>query len=412
VAHALAITLAVQLFAGAPRAEGKAVDDAVARWLAEEPQRFGALLKDPARFRLQILVAEVIAARGGARLERHGFRVDAEYFYPASAIKLCAAAAALAKLGDLRRDSGRELGPQTPLWFGPLTPGQSAAGSDARNPDGGRLTFDFLLRAALTVSDNDTFNRLYDFVGQDELNERMWRAGLSSVRLRHRLEIALSEDENRRAPAVELRPEKQAPLRLPARSSALELEVPKVPGLLVGTAHVEGERRLEGPKDFSRKSRIALADLQNLLVAVLRPDIPAGVELGLTPSDRRILARALGGSAKDLGSPAFVGEDFAEARFRPALSGVARVLGRARVDAFGKSGLAFGFQVENAYFVDKGTGRSFFLAAAIYANADGVVGDGLYDYDSVSRPFLADLGEVVARRLWRGAPDRTSTTQK
>ncbi len=382
------------------------MDDVVlTRWLAAEPQRFGALLKDPARYRVQILVAEVVTGRDGARLERHGFRVDAEYFYPASAIKLCAAVAALGKLGELRRHSGRALGPETSLWFGPLTTVQSAATGDTRNPDGGRLTLDFLLRAALIVSDNDAFNRLYDFVGQDGLNERMWRAGLPSVRLRHRLEIALSDEENRRAPAVELRPEGQAALRLPERSSALELEVPKVSGLLVGAAHVEGEQRLGGPKDFSRKNRIALADLQRLLVAVLRPDIPVGVELGLTASDREVLKRALGGSAEDLGSPSFSSGDFAEAMIRPALPGVARVVGRARLDAFGKSGLAFGFQIENAYFVDKGTGRSFFLAAAIYANADGVVGDGIYDYDSVSRPFLAALGELVARRLWRVRPN-------
>lgn len=396
VVHSLATALAA-FIAGSARAQGAAVNDDLASWLAQEPERFGRFLEDPKRFRLQVLVGEVRggAGKGRAHLVRHGFRVDAEYFYPASAVKLCAAAAALEKWGELSDEAGRGLNMMTPVCFGPLSP---AYPGDPRSPDGGPLTLDFLLRAALIVSDNDAFNRLYDFVGRDELNQRMWRAGAATARIRHRLDVALSEDENRRTPAVELK-SSGAPVRLPEVEGALALEAPRLPGLRVGAARIEGERRVEGPKDFSRKNRISLLDLQNLLAAALRPDLGAGVELRLSPDCRSALARALCGSAGDLRSSTFEGEEFSEARFRPALQGVARVLPRARIEAFGKSGLAYGFQVENAYFADRATGRAFFLAAAIYADADGVVGDGVYDYDSVSRPFLADLGELAARRL-------------
>lgn len=400
VARPLATALAALAVAGSARAQAGAVEEDVASWLAQEPGRFGRLLEAPERTRLQVLIGEVRGGRRpGARLVRHGFRVDAEYFYPASAVKLCAAAAALEKLGELSEGRGRALGLETPLWFGPLSPAYPGGDRDPRNLEGGRLTLDFALRAALIVSDNPAFNRLYDFVGRDELNRRMWRAGLSSARLWHRLDLPLSEDENRRAPAVELRPPSGVPLRLPEREGELALETARVPGLRVGAAHVEGDQRVEGPKDFSRKNRVSLFDLQNLLAAALRPDLAAGAELRLPAALRQALSRALGGSARDLGSPAFEGTDFAEARFRPALQGVVRALPRARIRAWGKSGLAYGFQVENAYFEDVKTGRALFLAAAIYADADEVVGDGVYDYDSVSRPFLADLGELAARRF-------------
>src|SRR5690349_667371 len=70
------------------------IDDvALADCLARSPEKFKKLLADPAKYRMQILVSEVMEAGMGARLRRFGYRVDAEYFYPASAIKTCAAVA-------------------------------------------------------------------------------------------------------------------------------------------------------------------------------------------------------------------------------------------------------------------------------------------------------------------------------
>ena len=52
---------------------------------------------------IQILLSEVREDPGGVpTLRRHGFRVDAEYFYPASSVKLCGAIAALKKVAALR----------------------------------------------------------------------------------------------------------------------------------------------------------------------------------------------------------------------------------------------------------------------------------------------------------------------
>ena len=40
------------------------------------------------------------------------------------------------------------------------------------------------------------------------------------------------------------------------------------------------------------------------------------------------------------------------------------------------------------------------VLAVLYTNADGVLNDDHYDYDTVALPFLADLAEVIARRTW------------
>ena len=67
---------------------------------------------------------------------------------------------------------------------------------------------------------------------------------------------------------------------------------------------------------------------------------------------------------------------------------------------YNKIGQAYGFTTENAYVVDTATDRSFFLAATIYTNDDGVLNDDQYEYATVAEPFMADLGEAVVRYLW------------
>ncbi len=45
------------------------------------------------------------------------------------------------------------------------------------------------------------------------------------------------------------------------------------------------------------------------------------------------------------------------------------------------------------------TGKSFFFAATIYTNADGILNDDQYEYAKVARPFYAALGEGLAELL-------------
>lgn len=59
------------------------------------------------------------------------------------------------------------------------------------------------------------------------------------------------------------------------------------------------------------------------------------------------------------------------------------------------------------YVFDVETGRSFFLTAVIYTNANGVLNDDRYEYEFADRT-LADLAEVLGRALWQ-IPDSSTT---
>ncbi|MEO0813224.1 MAG: hypothetical protein AAFY60_10210, partial [Myxococcota bacterium] len=68
-----------------------------------------------------------------------------------------------------------------------------------------------------------------------------------------------------------------------------------------------------------------------------------------------------------------------------------------------KAGRAYGFQVDNAYVRDSKSGRELFVAATLYINANGVVGDDQYEYDTTGLGFLENLGETLARH-WFATP--------
>jgi hypothetical protein len=61
----------------------------------------------------------------------------------------------------------------------------------------GRPTIEHYIKKILLVSDNDAFNRLYEFLGQEYINNTLHKMGYKEVQIVHRLDISLSEDENR-----------------------------------------------------------------------------------------------------------------------------------------------------------------------------------------------------------------------
>ena len=70
-------------------------DGSLEHLLESQPERFGAVLEDPARYRVQILYTQIDRdADNRPTFRSYAYRLDPdEYFYPASTVKLFAAVA-------------------------------------------------------------------------------------------------------------------------------------------------------------------------------------------------------------------------------------------------------------------------------------------------------------------------------
>ena len=386
------------------RAEAQLASDTdVAAGLNARAERMSKVLSEALDLRVEVLVGEVVEREGKPELVSHGWRLGAEYFYPASTVKLFGAVAALERMRELQSTSAPGLTVDTPLAFYGSRRGGAMLTSDPDNVADGKLTLRHLIRESLIVSDNESFNRLFEFVGHDRLNERMWRAGLASTRISHRLSIKMSILENRRTPTIELRmPE--GVVRIAEETGKLELaNVDDREGVLIGKGRMEGAELVPGPMSFIAKNRVTLRDLQVGLARVVRPDLPfEGEPFDLGDEERALLLEALSQYPGDSTNPRWDRAKYADDYVKFFLPGVERVLPKEHVRIYNKVGLAYGFVTDTAYIVDARTQRGFFLAATIYTNSDGVLDDNKYDYDTLAFPWMADLGELFAREFLAG----------
>jgi hypothetical protein len=370
----------------------------LAALLTAHADRFALALSDPEGFRIQIIVTTFDP------IAEYHYRADAEYVFPASSIKTFAAVAALRTLQDLQAQ-GHPVDLHTPLHW---CAGQRCdVDRDRTNRDGGTITLGHEIRKMQLVSDNHAFNRLYDFVGHRELNEITWALGFPNVRIKHRMYGRIDEESRRTTPRIEMHPPGHGPVVIPRRVSDLPLSPHPIAGVEVGRRHYDHHMRLhEQPMHFGHKNHSALSDLHRLTIALNRPEFPGIPQLHLTAPHRAFLLQAMTEDPLASRNPVYRnGKE--HLRYKLLIKGVMRVIPLERIRYTAKSGRAYGFHSDSAYIEDTATGRAIAVSAVVHANANGIVGDDVYIYDELSRPFFKDLGEVLAREfLSRSADSR------
>ena len=374
---------------------------AISTWLWDVlramPPQHAPVIDDPETFRLQILVTPI--ERGHPPVT-HAFRPDAEYFYPASSIKFLAAAASLCFIDELRR-SGVACDEHTPLVFHPLFADQHREDTAHSNLDGGTITLAHQCRKALIVSDNVAFNYMYDMLGHRGLNQSIAAAGLTSCAINHRLSEFRSPQDQVRTRAVDLRTPTGIH-QLPARTSDLWPRSTRVEGLNVGRAYVDAERRIDEPMPFALKNRISLMDLHHALLDIARPDLPLAAGnngFPLTDQHRAQLIESMTLLPRQSRNPIFASPEHTDDFVKPMLPGLARVVPADDLIITSKIGWAYGFIVENAIVSSRGKDNAFAITACMFVCRGGVLNIDEYEYDTVAKPFLADLAEAIARRI-------------
>jgi hypothetical protein len=251
----------------------------------------------------------------------------------------------------------------------------------------------------LSYSDNDSYNRLWDIVGHQAINEEMVRLGFPAVRLHHRMNAPA--DKSRRTLRVVLLPPGKRAIVAQRRSSDFELPPTSAKKLSIGKGHNRGGKIVAEPLSFAQMNHVSLADLQRLMVALIHPDQPGSVTLGLSDDQRAYVIKAMT-RRLDLRKHAAV--------HGPLSPGVLEVLPPERVRYVGKSGRAYGFHIENAYLEDLETGRGLFVTVTVYANPNGILNDDDYGYDDTTKPLLSSLGEVLTRELLAAKPPADAGT--
>jgi hypothetical protein len=382
--------------------------------LASYPQYFDSLLKNNDQYGIQIIYTKIDRGENNKPIfTDYYFNTESpKYFYPASTVKLPTALLALQRLHEL---DSHGLDENTTMITEAGYGEQTEVYNDPFSADG-RPTIAQYVRKILLVSDNDAFNRLYEFLGQEYINKRLWEMGYTDAQIIHRLNIFLSEDENRRGNPVNFYLFGTAADTIPQIIYSKPLDSSQMIYAArndrKGKGYYSGDKLINEPFNFSKKNRLGLTDLHFILRSVFFPEsVKKEQRFNLTNEDYQFVQRYMGMFPRESDYPMY-DSSYQDAYSKFLLWGEGTEKQNGNIRIFHKSGDAYGFLTDVAYIVDFENNIEFMLSATIYCNNDGILNDDHYDYNTIGLPFMKHLGEVIydyeLKRPRKHKPDLSS----
>ena len=355
---------------------------------------FSNIFSEPDQYKLQIIYTQVNRDQNNVpELATHTYRLKPrEYFYPASTIKIPIAVLAMEKLNSIEN-----IDRDTPLNILTEMPGLEGILEDKTSRTG-LPSIAHYIHKLFVVSDNDASNRLFEFLRRDYLNQRLWDLGYTETRIRQRLGISLNEKQNRYTSSYRFFHDGSIIYEQPSQKAEIDLNV-NYNDYLIGKAHMKSGKRVEQPFDFSKKNFMNLMEQHNFLIQVMFPETaPDYKQLNLTENDYQFLYGKMSLLPRESKYPLYEDDNHNyDGYCKFFMFGDTREQIPDHIRIYNKVGLAHGFLLDNAYVVDVKNKVEFFLSAVVYVNQNETLNDNTYEYDEISIPFLAALGNAFYR---------------
>ena len=296
------------------------------------------------------------------------YNVDSnQYFYPASTVKLPIALFALEKLNE-----HKYLSIDTPFML---------------EDDTLKTTMRKELEKIFVLSDNQANNRLFEFLGQDYINQKFISKGMNESRIFHRLSTTNSSNLNGKRvdffindSIISFQNKNSAPAKL------------NLKGVKKGDGYINQNGKLiKKPMDFSDKNFISINDLHKIIKILFFPEnFDELIRFNLTQKQKDLVFKYMSGYPKEFG---YNEEEYPYFFNKFFIYGDKELEFSNRFKIFNKVGLAYGQISDVAYIVNDDV--SIVLTATIDVNTNKIYNDDNYDYDLIGFPFLAQLSRGI-----------------
>jgi hypothetical protein len=349
------------------------------------------VLASPNIYRLQLVYTQIDRDQNGIpHFTNHTLYADAEnYFNPASMVKMPLTFLAIEKLYELNQPAVNKF---TRMQFDSNYQRQVAmyADSSAQNK---KPSIAHFVKRAFLISENDPYNRLYQFVGQGPTNQKLIAKGYSSTKITKQF-MGYTDDQNRHTNGIQFMDEKGLPILKLApqyNTDSFQFGAP----ILIGDAHWNSKDEVvKAPFDFTRHNNISLVDMQKMLQSVI---FPASVlkqnRFNMTEADRLFLLQYLSQYPSETNYPKYDSAHFYDSYVKFFFQDSTHSMPK-HIRVFNKVGWAYGFLTDVSYVLDTKNNIDYMLSATIYVNSDGVVNDSKYDEETVGFPFLNKIGNA------------------
>ena len=329
---------------------------------------------------LQICFTRLRKDTSGTQFETFSAFEPSAWFAPASLVKLPLAALLLEQL-----EAGKVDWLRAKLAF-PGMPDCAERAVELRQPQ----AVTRLIERALVLSDDSAYCALFDALGPQHIADRMRQLGHADVRIQARFGACGPENSKITGPVKIFSAGDRVLASTPARPPFALVSAPEA--IKIGQAWMQANRRIEGAKDFTTSNSAPLLALHEMLLALMRPELVAP-ELRFQISER---ARQFLLTGMRLNPAESKYSNAAEAKldrtfFR--LLGVGDGQWPKDLQVENKVGWAYGFLSDMAHL--KQGNHECFVSCKMYLNRDGVLNDGQYEYESIGRPAMAEIGRLL-----------------
>ncbi len=347
--------------------------------LNSDSEKIKTVMQDPERYELQIIYTRIKRGKNDSiSFTDYEFNVnDSIYFYPASSVKFPIALITLEKLKELQ-EKGINLDRKVVF---------------KTQNDTLYTNIEKEIVKIFAVSGNQAYNRLFEFLGQDYINQKLQSKNIIG-RISHRLSAFHSH--NPKTQSIVFFKEnthdsssiyKQASIE---NSPQLKLSLKK---LLKGKGYIYNDTLMEKPKDFSEKNYLPLTSLHEMMKRIQFPELYSqNKRFNITKSDRSFILSAMKKTPSEAG---YDKRKYYDSYVKFFMFGDTKEDIPENIHIYNKVGAAYGYLTDCAYIKDVKNNIEFMLSATIHVNKNGIYNDNAYEYDDIGIPFLAALGRAI-----------------
>lgn len=314
------------------------------------------------------------------------------YFYPASTVKMPVALLAAEKINRLRKSTS-QIHLFSPLKITAARFPQTFVTTDSTSPNG-MPSVGHYIKKIFIVSDNDAYNRLYEFIGQQAINQRLQSMGFN-VHILHRLDAPEFDTEsNKYTNPSELYEEDFNLYSQNEQYNSLDQRIKGLSHLKKGNGYIKKDSLVLEPFDFSAKNFISLQSLHDLIKTIVFPEsVPENSRFDIADHDLDYIHIQMSKLPRESKHPIF-DSTHADGYCKFLMYGDTKNQMPDHIRIFNKVGWAYGFLTDAAYIVDFKNKVEFMLSATINTNTDGIYNDGKYEYETIGLPYLSKLGKM------------------
>ena len=318
---------------------------------------------------------------------------DKEYFCPASTSKLPVSLIALEKLHSIK-----DVNKFTRMRFDSAYNCQQKECKDTISPDSIPCVANYIKKIML-VSDNNSYNRLFEFIGQQVINDRLWEMGFKKSSIIQRFNNCDANCNRFTNPMSFIDTKGNVIFSQPLVENKNILKNP-LGNVLKGIGFINDSGKLvEQPRDFTFYNNLPLQDLHDIILRTMFPQAFSKKQrFNLSDDDYSFLYKYMSMYTRECDIPKYHRLDWYPDNLKKYLmfgTDSFKNITDTTIRIFNIVGRMSGYLTDCAYIVDFKNNIEFVVAATVYNNQSGIFDVSNYRYKTIGFPFLQELGQTI-----------------